>query len=139
MKFTFLAIQFLLISFALSAQSSPIDRDLSAIIMGEDVEEQIRLWERKQMKKEELKVWRILVVGLRDRRSLNRAIEKFRKAFPDLEYDWEYDRPLYKLKTGVCVHQLDLKPLLYKIREEFPAALEIKDIMTYQDYFKLRS
>ncbi len=106
--------------------------------MDEEVKKQFEFWQDQKQNETDFSAWRILVVGLRERRSLNRAIERFKTAFPDLDYDWGYDRPLYKLKTGVYLNRLDLKPLLYEIRNEFPAALEIKDRVTYEEYFKLR-
>ena len=79
------------------------------------------------------------MAGLRDRRSLNAAIVRFEEKFPKLDYDWEYDSPLYKLKTGIQTQRLDIKPLLQQVREHFPSALEIKDEVSYEEYFKLRS
>jgi|SRR6056297_2331902 len=127
-----------LISCSLWSQDYAGSVDLSVIIMDEEVSEQMQYWKTQQRKEKELKVWRILIVGMNDRRSLNQAIDKFRNAYPEMQYDWEYDSPLYKLKTGVCIQQLRLKPILYEIRKEFPSALEIKDVITYEDYFKLR-
>ncbi|GEM_PF-830004 len=128
---------FLIFPFCLSGQIADVS-GLSMIIMDEEVKGQFEFWQDQKQKKTDFSAWRILVVGLRDRRSLNRAIERFKASFPELNYDWEYDRPLYKLKTGVYLDRLDLKPLLYEIRHEFPSALEIKDRMSYEQYFKLR-
>lgn len=137
MRRSFSMVIFLFLSIWLSGQVTD-GSDLSMTIMDEEVKKQFEFWQDQKQKETDFSAWRILVVGLRDRRSLNRAIERFKTAFPDLDYDWEYDRPLYKLKTGVYLNRLDLKPLLYEIRNEFPAALEIKDRMSYEDYFKLR-
>lgn len=111
----------------------------SVIILDEEVRKQFVFWKESCAEQDEIFVWRILVVGLRDRRSLNRAIDRFERQFPDLPYDWEYDKPLYKLKTGVCLNRLDLKPLLVSIQSEFPSALEIRDQVSYEEYFNARS
>ncbi|NBB89353.1 MAG: hypothetical protein GVX96_06190 [Bacteroidetes bacterium] len=111
----------------------------SAVILDEEVRKQFVFWKASCAEQDEILVWRILVAGLRDRRSLNRAIDRFQRQFPDLPYDWEYDNPLYKLKTGVCLHRLDLKPLFVSIRDEFPSALEIRDKIGYEEYFNARS
>jgi len=111
----------------------------SAVILDEEVRKQFVFWKESCAEQDEIFVWRILVAGLRDRRSLNQAIDRFQRQFPDLPYDWEYDNPLYKLKTGVCLHRLDLKPLFVSIRDEFPSALEIRDKISYEEYFNARS
>ena len=117
-----------------------IEADIpSVVILDEEVRKQFVFWKESCAEQDEISVWRILVAGLRDRRSLNRAIDRFERQFPDLPYDWEYDNPMYKLKTGVCLNRLDLKPLLVSIRGEFPSALEIRDQINYDEYFNAHS
>ncbi len=127
-----------IIALQLPAQQQS-NKPLSIIILEEEVQEQFNFWQKQQQSVSKFSAWRILVAGLRDRRSLNAAIERFEEEFPDLEYDWEYDSPLYKLKTGIQTERLDIKPLLHQIRDHFPSALEIKDEVSYEEYFKLRS
>jgi len=137
MKNAFILGVLLFLSFGLLGQLADM-QDVSMTILDEEVRNQFEFWRVEQERESHFDAWRILVVGLRDRRSLNDAIERFRRAFPELRYDWGYERPLYKLKTGIYLHRLDVKPLLYKIRSEFPASLEIKDRVSYEEYFKLR-
>lgn len=124
--------------FPLSAQQNS-SAPLSIIILEEEVQQQFNFWQKQQQSVSTFSAWRVLVAGLRDRRSLNAIIERFEEEFPKLDYDWEYDSPLYKLKTGIQTERLDIKPLLHQIREHFPSALEIKDEVSYEEYFKLRS
>lgn len=139
MKALFTGIFCLLVLPSLSlAQGDSGNVPLSYVVQGEEVGDIWDTWLRENENKEEFRAWRILVVGVEGRRALDSEIRRFERTFPDLSFDWEYDPPFYKLKTGVFTHRLDSKPLLYKIKESFPAALEIRDNVTFEDYFEER-
>ena len=121
----------------LSAQSSD-ELPLSYTYHDEQSKEIWEFWIDDNESTDEFRAWRILAAGVESRRGLDNEISKFKRSFPDLSYDWSYDPPLYKLKTGIFLERLDAKPLLYKIKEHFPSALEIRDKVAYEDYFEAR-
>ena len=122
-------------SLAQSSDSAP----LSYTVHDEETEEIWEFWIQENERTDEFRAWRILAAGVESRRNLDNEILKFKRSFPELSYDWAYDPPLYKLKTGIFLERLDAKPLLYKIKEHFPAALEIRDKVAYEDYFEARA
>jgi hypothetical protein len=78
------------------------------------------------------------VVGVESRRILDAEIRNFEEAFPDMDYDWSYEAPFYKLKVGATQKRLDIKPLLYTLKESYPSALEIRDDITFERYFEIQ-
>lgn len=122
----------------LLAQDHSENVPLSYVVQGEEVGDIWNAWLRENEDNEEFRAWRILVVGVEGRRAMDSEIKRFERTFPDMSFDWEYDPPFYKLKTGVFTHRLASKPLLYEIKQSFPGALEIRDNVSFEDYFEER-
>jgi len=118
---------------SVSAQDVP----QSYTIMDEEVRHAWDLWLEENSRSATTRVWRVLVVGVESRRVLDREVEKFKREYPDLSYDWSYDAPFYKLKVGATQKRLAIKPLLYQIRASYPSALEIRDEIEIDRYFEL--
>ena len=135
-KFLPVVILTLSIVCSLNGQTNKESVPLSYVVQDAEVD---RIWEKwlsENSAQEEFRAWRILVVGVESRRELNAEINMFERRFPDMPFNWEYDPPFYKLKTGAFTERLQAKPLLYKIKEYFPGALEIRDDVAFENYFE---
>jgi hypothetical protein len=114
------------------------DQPLSYTLMDQEVRRVWDIWEEENNRKTTVRVWRVLVVGVESRRILDAEIRNFEEAFPDMDYDWSYEAPFYKLKVGATQKRLDIKPLLYTLKESYPSALEIRDDITFERYFEIQ-
>jgi hypothetical protein len=117
-------------------QSEEEQAPLSYVVQDAEIDSLWDKWLTENHSQEEFRAWRILVVGVESRRALNNEIKRFERSFPEMPFNWEYDPPFYKLKTGAFTERLEAKPLLYKIKEEFPGALEIRDDVAFENYFE---
>lgn len=138
MKYLLLVLVFLFQPFENIYSQGTQRIPLSYVVHGEEVREVWDQWMAENQAKEHFRAWRILVAGVESRRAIDLEIQKLKKSFPEISYDWEYDPPIYKLKAGIFIDRLDAKPLLYKIKEYFPAALEIRDRVSFDEYFEGR-
>ena len=118
---------------AVNAHSQP----LSYTIMDDEVRKVWDIWEEENTRSTTVRVWRVLIAGVESRRTLNKEIEKFKRNFPDMPYDWSYDAPFYKLKVGAELQRLSIKPLYYKLKETYSSVLEIRDEIETERYFEI--
>jgi len=125
---------FLPLTMVMKAQDQP----LSYTLMDQEVRRVWDIWEEENNRKPTVRVWRVLVVGVESRRTLDAEIRNFEEAFSNMDYDWSYEAPFYKLKVGATQKRLDIKPLLYTLKESYPSALEIRDDITFERYFEIQ-
>ncbi len=72
--------------------------------------------------KMEMPGWRVQIIATRDRAKVEKVRMEFMSRFPDIQSDWEYTEPYYKLRAGAFQSKLDAARLLNTIKEEYPSA-----------------
>lgn len=71
--------------------------------------------------------WRVQIAAGTDREQIITAKADFLNLYPDLDAEWTFKAPYYKLKTGAFRTKLEATELKYRIAADFPNAYIIKD------------
>ena len=84
--------------------------------------------------KETFRGWRILIQLSDDRRQVERTMQSFKQAFPDLSVRWTFESPYYKLLTGAYLDKQACRKALYEVQQEFPEAFEVMADIPYKEF-----
>ncbi len=71
--------------------------------------------------------WRVQIAAGTDRNAIMETKSKFLTDYPELDAEWTYKAPYYKLNAGAFRTKLEATELKHRIKEEFPNAYIIKD------------
>ena len=93
----------------------------------ESIEEIMRIYKRSNFDTPMVRAWRIQIVTTNDRATMEKAIEKFKRSYPEIKYSWQHNPPYYQVRIGAYEKKRDLEAFLLKLKEAFPAALPIQD------------
>jgi len=66
--------------------------------------------------------YRVMLKSTNDRSNVQDLKSKFILLYPDVWVDWEYIRPLYKLKAGAFLTKLEAQRFVAELSHEFPGA-----------------
>ncbi len=80
--------------------------------------------------------WRIQIEAGTDRNKIIAAKADFLNLYPDLDAEWTFKTPYYKLKTGAFRTKLEAAELKYRIAADFPNAYIIKDDIQASEFLK---
>jgi len=70
--------------------------------------------------------WRIQIINTDDRRKMEKAIERFRRYFPQIRnVSWEQVVPYYKVKVSGFKSGLKAQAFLDEVKEYFPSAITV--------------
>jgi len=75
--------------------------------------------------------WRVQIAAGTDRNQIIAAKADFLNLYPDLDAEWTFKTPYYKLKT-----ELEAAELKYRIAADFPNAYIIKDDIKANEFLK---
>jgi len=71
--------------------------------------------------------WRVQIAAGTDRNQIITAKAEFLNLYPDMDAEWTFNVPYYKLNTGAFRTKLEATELKYRISADFPNAYIIKD------------
>lgn len=71
--------------------------------------------------------WRVQIAAGTDRNVIMETKAKFLNDYPELDAEWTYKAPYYKLNAGAFRTKLEATELKHRIKEDFPNAYIIKD------------
>lgn len=81
-----------------------------------------------------LRGWRIVVALTRDRRELDRLEREFRRKFPEMNSEWVFQDPFFRILTGTYFNRWDIISDLTNIRKEFPGAFEMNTNIPFETF-----
>jgi isoprenylcysteine carboxyl methyltransferase (ICMT) family protein YpbQ len=82
--------------------------------------------------------WRVQILVTSDRRQMERVRSRFVRLHPEYELHFTHENPYYHLKTGAFLTQHSARPVLHKLRRDFPGAflvageIALEEVLLYQ-------
>ena len=99
------------------------------------VEKAREVFFQKKKERPYFRAWRIVVGITRERREIDEMSRDFKRKFPDLQVEWVYSNPFYRLLSGHYLTRWDTISDLKKIRTEYPGAFEMNSDIPFDKFF----
>src|SRR5690606_23012912 len=74
-----------------------------------------------------IKAWSIQLLVTRDKFLVNQKKDEFTRQYRDIQIDWEYEQPYYRLNVGAYYTKLEATMALHRFIEKYPDAYVFKN------------
>jgi hypothetical protein len=78
--------------------------------------------ERKQ-----ISGWSVMIMVTDDRTRADEAKIRFLRQFPDINADWDFETPYYRLKAGAFLNKIEAYGLMLYLKAQYPDCYVIKN------------
>lgn len=113
-----------LLTFLLCADSASAQLNL---VEEKEIRELLELYKETNQQSQVIRAWRIQIITTDDRIIMEESIKLFEELYPDVEYKWQHNPPYYQVRIGAYEKREHLEAFLLKLKEDFPAAIPVKD------------
>lgn len=89
-------------------------------------------------KKQQIHGWRVQIFsvsGVGSKEKAEEVLEKFNKAYPDLNAYIVYNAPYFRVRVGNCRNQINALYLLQMITINYPYGFPVRDIIMYPSFY----
>lgn len=108
--------------------SQSVDLNAQIAIEEEDgVSNLISRYETLNQQNSAVKAWRIQIIATNDRRKMETAVSKFKRLYPELEYDWKHAAPYYQVYIGAYEKKEDFEAFILQLKKDFPSSIPVID------------